>query len=136
MKRLIERLAPVVIAVLAVLGVALVLLEAMAPARAAEPTPFTSADLGRETAFFYLMLVDYHQTTTAFSYTGPGTYHERNPFIKHGYEGVYFIGGSVAHAYVASRLDPAARAGWQYGWIALELATVVHNKHVGLNYHF
>lgn len=106
------------------------------PARAAEPLPLSSADLGREAAFFYLMSVDYHQTTAAFSYTGSGYYTERNPFIKHGYEGVYFIGMSAGHMYVASRLDPGWRQAWQYGWIALELATVVHNKHAGLNYAF
>lgn len=66
--------------------------------------------------------------------------HETNPFLgNHPNDAkviAYFVGTGVGHYAITKALPTEYRAAWQYGWAALEIATIIRNRRLDLRFNF
>jgi hypothetical protein len=66
--------------------------------------------------------------------------HETNPLLGNHPGDVkifaYFVGAGVGHYAVTKALPTEYRAAWQYGWAALEIATIIRNHRLDLRFNF
>lgn len=66
--------------------------------------------------------------------------HEINPILgSHpGDEKIvaYFIGVGFGHYAITKAIPVQYRATWQYGWAALEIATIIRNRRLDLRFNF
>lgn len=48
----------------------------------------------------------------------------------------YFVGVGFGHYAVTKAIPAEYRAAWQYGWAALEIATIIRNRRLDLRFNF
>jgi len=66
--------------------------------------------------------------------------HESNPILgRHPSDAkivTYFVAAGYAHYSITKALPTEYRAAWQYGWAALQIATIVRNRKLNLRMNF
>ena len=96
------------------------------------------ADWARQGAITALMVADYAQTVDI--YRRPTEYHEVNVMVRQHWSesGIrnYFVASIAVNAAVTRALPADWRPAWQYGYLAFEALTVLHNRRVGLHFQF
>lgn len=94
-------------------------------------------EIRNELIFAGTLLVDYNQTLDIKNH--PGMY-ETNPILgQHPSDARirnYFLLAGLGHYAVTKALPSEYRPYWQYGWIALEVLTILHNQQIGLKVNF
>jgi len=106
--------------------------------RASTSRDWSDADTARQTALTLTLYADYAQTRSITRI--PGLY-EHNPILgpqpSDRRISAYFLTSAVL-AYGTARALPAGwpRSGFQYGVIALQVAVILHNRRVGLQFHY
>lgn len=115
----------------------LAFLPAIAHADAAYFEPLTGIEIKRQIVVETTLYLDYLQTVDIKNH--PGMF-EKNVILglhpKDNRVTAYFILAGVGHYAVTRALPTEYRAAWQYSWIALEAATILHNKKIGLHFNF
>lgn len=91
----------------------------------------------REYLVYTTLLLDAAQTLDIKNH--PDLY-ETNPLLGRHPSDVkivaYFIGAGFAHNAITKKLPTEYRAAWQYGWAALEIATIIRNRQLNLRFNF
>ncbi len=107
----------------------------IAKAHAAEE--FSNKDIAVEALVLTSMYLDYRQTLDIKNHAG---YTELNPIMGEHPSDVrirnHFMIGAVLHVGIARLLPGEYRAGWQYGVLAAEVLTIIHNRKIGLSFNF
>jgi hypothetical protein len=102
-----------------------------------QASEWTSSDSVRQRIVLTTFYADYLQTKDIKNH--PGMY-ERNPILgahpSNRRIGGYFVLAAASHSYIAYRMNPEMRRNFQYATIALQVAVILHNKRIGLNYEF
>ncbi len=105
-------------------------------------SPMSDADIVRQIAVTATLMVDYRQTEQIRNYVEAGgkDMYEKNPIIRRHFSepGVrnYFVVMAVGSAVIAKALPAKWRPVYQYGIIAMQVATIIHNKRFGLSVSF
>jgi hypothetical protein len=106
-------------------------------ARAETFEPLNSIEIKREIAVATTLYLDYVQTVDIKNHPG---FFEKNIILglhpKDNRVTAYFLLAGAGHYGVTRALPREYRAVWQYGWIALEVATILNNKKIGLHFDF
>jgi hypothetical protein len=91
----------------------------------------------RELLVYTTLLLDASQTLDIKNHP---ELHESNPLLGRHPSDVkivaYFIGAGFAHNAITKQLPTEYRAAWQYGWAALEVATIIRNRQLNLRFNF
>jgi hypothetical protein len=99
--------------------------------------PLSSIEIKRQVAVEVTLYLDYLQTVDIKNH--PGMF-EKNVILglhpKDNRVTAYFVLVGASHYAVTRALPTEYRAAWQYGWIALEVATIINNKRIGLHFNF
>jgi hypothetical protein len=99
--------------------------------------PLSGIEIKRQILVETTLYFDYLQTIDIKNH--PGMF-EKNIILglhpKDNRVTVYFLLAGAAHYGVTRALPTEYRAPWQYTWIALEAATILHNKKIGLHFNF
>jgi hypothetical protein len=94
-------------------------------------------EIRNELIFAGTLLLDYAQTKDIKNHPG---HYETNPILgRHPHDdriAAYFLVAGLGHYAVTKALPPEWRPAWQYGWIALEVFTILRNQRVGVNFEF
>lgn len=94
-------------------------------------------EIRNELIFAGTLLLDYAQTKDIKNHPG---HYETNPILgRHPSDdriALYFVAAGLGHYAVTKALPPEWRPAWQYGWIALEVLTILKNRQVGVNFAF
>lgn len=99
--------------------------------------PLSSIEIKRQVVVEATLYLDYLQTVDIKNH--PGMF-EKNIILglhpKDNRVTAYFLLAGAGHYAVTRALPTEYRALWQYTWIALEAATIIHNKKIGLKFDF
>jgi hypothetical protein len=116
---------------------AFALLPMAAHADSASFAPLSSIEIKRQIAVEATLYLDYLQTVDIKNHSGM---FEKNIILglhpKDNRVTAYFLLAGAGHYAVTRALPTEYRAPWQYTWIALEAATIIHNKKIGLHFNF
>lgn len=108
-----------------------------ASARAGMASDLSPIEQKREYLVYTTLLLDAAQTLDIKNH--PDLY-ETNPLLGRHPSDVkivaYFIGAGFAHNAITKKLPTEYRAAWQYGWAALEIATIIRNRQLNLRFNF
>lgn len=110
-------------------------------------SPMSDAAWERQALITAVLLVDHHQTQeirkrweAALANPGTSAISEANPLIRRHFSesGVrnYFVASAITSAVVTKALPAQWRATYQYSHLALQVATVIHNKRLGFSVAF
>lgn len=103
----------------------------------ASASDWTEADANRQRLVLGTLYVDYKQTKDIKNHKGM---YETNPLLGRHPSDVrirnYFLLAGVGHTALVYNMRPDMRRKVQYATIALQLAVILHNKQIGLNYEF
>lgn len=109
----------------------------MAAPTISQASDWSEGDSIRQKIVLTTFYVDYLQTKDIKNH--PGMY-ETNPILgahpSNRRIGGYFVLAAASHSYIAYNLRPEWRRPFQYATIALQVAVILHNKKIGLNYEF
>lgn len=122
---------------LATLFTTLALLPMAAHADSISFEPLSSIEIKRQIVVEATLYLDYLQTVDIKNH--PGMF-EKNVILglhpKDNRVTAYFLLAGAGHYAVTRALPTEYRAPWQYTWIALEAATIINNKKIGLSFNF
>jgi lipid II:glycine glycyltransferase (peptidoglycan interpeptide bridge formation enzyme) len=97
----------------------------------------TQTELQREYLVFGTLVLDAAQTLDIKNHP---ELHEQNPILGNHPSDTkviaYFAAAGYAHYSITKALPTEYRATWQYGWAALELATIIRNRQLNLRFNF
>jgi hypothetical protein len=139
MRRKLDSVDWAIIAMAAIMGVFLsVCLTFCTDAQAEE---WTLADSTWQLAATSTLLIDYAQTEDLVHQGHNHDYHETNPILgAHPSAGAVrrYFAGAVVLDYLVARALPQGplRRAFQMGTVGIELATIGHNKHIGIGVRF
>lgn len=104
---------------------------------ASQASDWSQNDSIRQKIVLTSFYVDYLQTKDIKNH--PGMY-ETNPILgahpSNRRIASYFILAAAGHSILAYNMKPEMRRNFQYATIALQIAVILHNKRIGLNYEF